>query len=332
LLSLGGAFGVTAATAATPSAASWQQSVNALRLPGAGCFTAQFPQVEWQSAPCQRGTDVPFVPATAGTTPLNVGNGKDFTAVSSGAPFQSVTGSFPSVSAGTQEKGIVPVTGTPKDANAFSLQLNSSFFTGSPACSGSKSAACVAWQQFIYATSPDPADPPQVFMQYWLLNYRTTCPTGWTTYSGDCYMSSSAVSTPALTAKQLKTVSLEGTVGAGGSDETILSTPKAEYAVSNPDSVLDLSAFWNTAEFGVFGDGNSTMAIFSAGTTLEVNTATNNGSTLAPICSKEGFSGETNNLNLVKTPQKDAGTTPGILSKQSNSAKSKSICVTSPPA
>src|SRR6202044_1511141 len=105
-----------------------------------------------------------------------------------------------------------------------------------------------------------PADPPEAFMQYWLLNYRNTCPTGWASYSGDCYTNSPAVTTPALTAAQLKTASLEGTVSAGGSDEVILSTGKADYAVSNPDSVVDLAPFWSTAEFGVFGDGNSTNA------------------------------------------------------------------------
>ena len=333
LLSLGGAFGVTAASAATPTVASWQQSVSALRLPGTGCFTAEFPQVEWQSVSCQRGPDIPFAPATAGVPPSSVGKGHDFSAVSSGAPFQSVSGSFPSVSAGTTEKGVVPVTGTPKLANSFSLQINSGFFSGSPACSGAKKpVVCLGWQQFVYSTSPDPADPPAVFMQYWLLNYTNTCPAGWASYSGDCYESSAAVSTPALTAAQLKTVSLEGTVQAGGSDQAILTTGKADFAVANSDSIVDLAPYWSAAEFGVFGDGDSTKAVFSPGTTLLVNTATNNGTTLAPLCSQEGFTGETNNLRLVNTPTKTAGSTPAVLSKQSNSVRSKSTCLTSPPA
>jgi hypothetical protein len=94
--------------------------------------------------------------------------------------------------------------------------------------------------------------------------------------------------------------------------------------------MLDLSSSWTLAEFGVFGDGNGTQATFGAGTALKVMTATNDGTELAPSCSKEGFSAETNNLRLVKTPAKAAGSTPAIVSKQSNDPRSKASCVSSP--
>ncbi len=87
------------------------------------------------------------------------------------------------------EKGKVGNAGS-KVANAFSLQLNTQFFSGSPACSGSGNPAnCLAWQQFVYAYS---SGVGLVFMQYWLINYDATCPSGWFTFSSDCYTNSNA--------------------------------------------------------------------------------------------------------------------------------------------
>ncbi len=72
-------------------------------------------------------------------------------------------------------------------ASSFSLQLNSVPFT-SPACSTALvPAACQGWQQFIYSTTHN-----AVFMQYWLLNYNTACPSGWTALGADCFTNSPA--------------------------------------------------------------------------------------------------------------------------------------------
>ncbi len=324
----------TPAGVGPPNVPAWHQAIRALRLPGTGCFTASFPNVQWQAVSCRPAPDVPFGPATEGSPLFTVGDGVDYSAVSSGGLLSSVTGSFPSVSAWITEKGVVPVPGNPKMANTFSLQLNSSFFSGSPACSAAtKPKYCLAWQQFVYATSPDsaPSVSPQLFMQYWLIDYGPTCPKGWLVGSlqNSCYVSSRATSTPALSVSDLSDVSLEGFVDAGESDGVILSAGTTAYARSNPDSVVDLSAAWTTAEFGVFGDGNGTKAKFGAGTTMRVMTATNNGTTLAPACSEEGFTGETNNLNLVKTPRRAAGSTTGIVSEQSDVLTSSASCVSS---
>ena len=76
-------------------------------------------------------------------------------------------------------------------ANAFSLQLNSQFFAGSPACSKSGDpSGCQAWQQFVYTYEIQ--QPGYIFMQYWLINYDATCPSGWFTFSSDCYTNSNA--------------------------------------------------------------------------------------------------------------------------------------------
>jgi hypothetical protein len=169
-----------------------------------------------------------------------------------------------------------------------------------------------------------------LFMQYWLINFKNTCPSGWASFGTDCFTNSNAINPPALTASQLRTVSLEGTAKAGGSDHAILTTGTTDFSVSNSDNVVDLAANWNAAEFGVFGDGNGTSATFSAGTTMQVETATSNGTTLAPSCAMEGFTGETNNLNLVKTPKSAGVSSPAVVSEQSNTLKTAASCLTSP--
>ncbi len=325
-----------AGAAATPTVASWQQAIGALPLSSEGCFTATFPAVQWQDAPCQAAPVVPFAPAP-GEAPSTIGNGIDYSAVSSGL-LSSVTGSFPSVSAGVTEKGAVPVAGTPTKPNTYSLQLNTSFFVPSKSagsstsvCSGSSTPkSCLAWQQFVLSTSPDSAARPLLFMQYWLINYNASCPAGWYTYGPDCYTNSNATSVPVVKASGLGSVSLEGSAAAGGLDKVELSTGSKVYAVSHSDSQVNLASKWKTAEFGVFGDGDGSQAIFGAGTTLQVMTATNDGTALAPSCRHEGFTGETNNLNLVKTPATAAGSTPGIVSEQSNTLTTSPSCVRSP--
>lgn len=329
-LSVSLAFLPAPADAATPSVSSWQQAIHALPVSGKGCFAATYPVISWQVVSCQTAPEVPFGPGTSSTEPSAVGDGVDYSAVASGGPLRSVTGSFPSVTAGTTEKGRVPVASRPKLANTFSLQLNSSFFPGAPACSGAaKPKKCLGWQQFVLATSPYSGDPPELFMQYWLIRYGATCPGGWFSFGKDCYENSDATSTPVLTASELSSVSLKGSATAGGSDKAILSTRTTDYAVTNSDSILDLSANWAAAEFGVFGDGDGLQAIFSHDTTIQVMTATDDGTALAPSCEEAGFTGETNNLDLVKTPARDKGSTPAIASEQSNTLLSSASCVSS---
>jgi hypothetical protein len=319
------------ASAAVPSVSTWQQTIRAIPVARTGCFTATYPVARWRGVSCHTAPDVPFGPAPEGNPPSTVGNGTDYSAVATGGLLTSVTGSFPSVSAGAKEKGVVPVAGAPTKANTFSLQLNSSFFSGSPACAGATNPSnCLAWQQFVLSTSPDSGASPLLFMQYWLLNYGSTCPAGWFSYSGDCYTNSNATGVPAVKASQLGNVSLKGSAAKGGSDVVTLTSGGQAYAVSNADSVVKLASSWNTAEFGIYGDGDGTQAKFSAGTTVQVETATNNGTSLAPSCSLQGFTGETNNLNLVKTPKRVAGSTTAIVSEQSNVKTTSPTCVSSP--
>jgi streptogramin lyase len=211
-------------------------------------------------------------------------------------------------------------------ANTFTLQLNVAPFT-SPMCSASPNPSCQGWQQFIYETSSN-----QVFIQYWLLSYGAVCPSGWTTYQIDCYTNSSGttLSPGPLTVGDLTSTQLTGDVSSGDDTVTLATGSGSATAVATGDP-LGLIGSWSTAEFGIFGDGNSSAANFSANTTLNVETTTNEGDLFAPTCTLEGFTGETNNLNLVTTPALAPGALPAILSEQSNSASAgPASCSTAP--
>jgi hypothetical protein len=313
----------TAAAGSTPrplTRASWGHAIKQLALPGRGCFTASYPAVSWRKTTCVTAPNIPYRPFQPSpavrpirrvTAPEIVGNGVDYSAQVSGAPMTSATGSF--------DSGTVVTS-----VGSFSLQLNSSFFA-SPTCSGALIPAdCLGWQQFIYSSSFD-----EVFMQYWLIYYDTTCPTGWHPYGSDCWENSTATTLTGgpLTASNLASATLTGTAASGGNDTVSLVDGSLAAGVSNTDSVVDLSAYWTTAEFAAVGDGGGSEAMFGSGSTLTVRTAVDNGSTAAPTCVLEGFTAETNNLNLAPTPTFTAGTNPAIESLQ-NSAGGTPSCAT----
>jgi hypothetical protein len=276
---------------------------------------------------------VPFEPAVgnasspAASLPAKpVGDGNDYSAVVTG-PITEATGSFANVSSGIKEKGPYGGSG-PKVANTFSLQLNTQFFSGSPACSGSsKPTKCLAWQQFVYTTEPN-----SVFMQYWLIDYAAKCPSHWFTYQSDCYTNSPASTFPggALTAAELATAKLSGLANLGGNDVVELSNGSQVASVDNPDSVVDLAPNWNTTEFGVFGDGGGGQAKFGKKTTLEAETTLSSTSPAAPECVKEGFTGETNNLDLTGTPALGTEVTPTMGSEQTNHKAEAASCAAAP--
>jgi hypothetical protein len=233
------------------------------------------------------------------------------------------------VSPNITEKGKVDNTGS-EIANAFSLQLNSQFFSGSPACSHSGDPAnCQGWQQFLYNYSDNTG---YIFMQYWLINYDATCPPDWTPdpgLPGSCVINSKSVTLTGgpLTAKDLATVQLSGSATSGGTDKVSLSVGSGQaILVTKKDSALDLARFWNTTEWGVFGDGGSGEAYFGAGTTLEAQTALLATGSSAPRCIKEGFTGETNNLSLTSTPALGSEPSPTIASKQTNGTTGAASC------
>ncbi|HEY2575277.1 MAG TPA: hypothetical protein VGI74_03110 [Streptosporangiaceae bacterium] len=257
--------------------------------------------------------------------PATVGDGTDFSAVVSGKITKAV-GSFHNVSSNITEKGQVGGSG-PQIANALTLQINSQFFSGSPACAGSSNPSnCLAWQQFVYSFQNHTGF---LFMQYWLINFNATCPSGWFTFSSDCFTnsSSSTLAGGPLTAKQLATVKLSGSAAAGGQDKVSLTVGSGNATlVTNRDSKIHLAAAWNTTEWGVFGDGGGGAADFGAGTTLEAQTALTDTGSSAPTCVKEGFTGETNNLKLANTPALGSQPSPTMGSKQTNGTSGTASC------
>jgi hypothetical protein len=323
--------GIGPASAATQRAvrtrAQWQAAIAQVAAPGAGCYHASYPVLQWHAVKCVAAPKWPVIPAPAsGSAPRSaaatVGNGVDYSAKVTGL-ISKATGSFHHVSTNITEKGKVDNSGS-NVANAFSLQLNTQFFSGSPACSGSGTPSkCLAWQQFIYAVSPGGV----VFMQYWLINYNATCPAGWFSFSTDCYTNSNASSVTALTAKELATVKLSGSAASGGNDKVSLSVGSGHATlVTNNDSKLDLAASWNTTEWGVYGDGGGGAAIFGANTTLEAQTSLKATSSSAPTCVKEGFTGETNNLKLASTPALGSEPSPTLGSRQTNGTTGTASC------
>jgi hypothetical protein len=260
--------------------------------------------------------------------PAVVGNHHDYSARVPGL-ISKATGTFKDVSPGITEKGGAASPGASKP-NIFSLQLNSQYFSGSPACSGSSHPArCRAWQQFVY---DDGVVGPQLYIQYWLLDHGPKCPSGWSSFPPDCYRDSASIlKLPSrLTARDLATVRLSASATARGRDEESLSVGSGQaYLVTARDSVVDLAKFWNTTEWGVFGGGGGQEAYFGEDTTLEAQTALTGTSSSAPACVREGFTAETNNLKLAATPALGRRSSPTMASRQTNGTTGTASCAVS---
>ena len=303
-----GALCVAASAAAaqpTPTPAqlqdAWGAAIARTPVPGKGCFTADYPSRTWTAVACTTAPNHRYEPRH-GASGYTVGDGNDYTAVSSGTIASSV-GSFSVVKGVTLEED-----GT--TANEYSLQLNTQFFSGSPACAkAAVPAKCLAWQQFVFAED----DGGYAFMQYWLIDYATTCAKGWIKSGKDCYYNSDAVRVPAQVIKKLKKLKVSGAAVADGLDTMVLTTAKNAYSTTGQDSVVGLAPFWDASEFNVFGDGDGTAATFNAGAELEVNIAVDDGTTTAPTCKADsGTTAETNNLTLAKKCKTTGGTTPSV--------------------
>jgi hypothetical protein len=262
-------------------------------------------------------------PTSATAKPVGAGN--DYSAKVTGTISQA-TGSFDLVRPGITETGQVGGQGG-QVADTFTLQLNSQFFSTLACANSSDPSKCKGWQQFVYETSTN-----SVFMQYWLINYSASCPSNWITFNSDCYTNSPAATYAgsALTAADLPTTDLVGSATSGGNDQVTVSSGTSGQAsdVTSPDNVVDLAKKWNTAEFGVFGDGGGSEANFGPQTRLEAQTTLASTSTGAPTCVKKGFTAETNNLSLTQTPSIATQSAPTIVSRQTNQGAKNESCAT----
>jgi hypothetical protein len=303
--------------------ASWRESMRQVAIPNnkRACFAASYPQTTWSEVACATPPNQPYPFRRGFSDPNVVGNGTDYSAEVPNL-INGATGSFSGVTGVTSESG--NVNGNPPPvANTFSLQLNSKPFP-TTLCNGSPNQFCQGWQQFVYSNSG------VAFIQYWLLNYNTTCPAGYNTYGTDCWRNGpNGVSVPPQPITNLPGLSLTGTANSNGTDTVIMAIPGGTMGAANVDSILNLASGWNGVEFVLVGDCCSSQAIFNAGSTTTVTTTVHHGSTTnAPTCILAGYTGETNNLTLVATAAIGIQPSPAILSTQSNIAGLPPSCVT----
>ena len=285
---------------------AWREAIESNPAPAEGCFRATYPKAEWVAVPCGTAPTRPYLPKH-GQRGFTVGNGNDYAAVTSTLT-SSAVGSFPTVT------GVKSETGYGGAANTYSLQLNSDFMN-TAGCNGSSNpSSCLTWQQFVYSSSETAA-----FIQYWLINYGSTCPSGgWMQYEGSCYKNSTAVTVPQIPITQLSGFKLSGRAVAGGNDSLVLTTATQAYRLTGKDSVVYLATAWKGSEFNIVGDGGGSAAKFNTGSSIKVKIALKDGSTAAPTCeSDDGTTGETNNLKLGSCSVA-GGNTPVVEFTESN--------------
>jgi hypothetical protein len=286
--------------------AAWRGAITAAAVPGQGCFTAAYPSTLWTRVGCVKAPPGPFLPAH-GKRGFVVGNGNDF-AAQTATPISSAVGSFPSV------KGVKSETNGGA-SDTYSLQLNSSYYQA-PVCNGAQvPSQCRAWMQYVYSNNA-PYEGTG-FMEIWLINYGSNCPAGWGPYATDCYYNSNGVNVPNQKLGALDKIQVSGAAVAGGDDTVKIIASNKAYAVTMPDSMIDLAGNWNTAEFNLFGDGGGSEAVFNAGAKVTVNVQLQDGSTDAPACITDGFTLESNNLGL-NTCKAAGGSTPSITFSESD--------------
>jgi len=288
---------------------TWRETISRTQTPAPGCFHASYPSLTWAKVDCVTAPNIPYAPRR-GVIGETVGNGNDYAAEVTSGFINTTVGSFPGVETRT-ETGL-------NGENDYSLQLNSNFMNTS-ACNGaSDPAKCLDWEQFVYSSGYEVA-----FMQYWLIYWDTTCPSGWFTYtvSSDtfCYTNSNAVSVPQVEAIiLLRTLKLSGSAVKAGLDTLVLAAEREAFSTTGSDSVVDLATAWTESEFNVIGDGDGSEATFSTPSFIKVKVAVSNRTTNVPTCAADsGTTGETNNLNLGSCSS-TGGAVPYIEFTESN--------------
>jgi hypothetical protein len=286
--------------------AAWRAAINAVALPGRGCFTAEYPATVWRPVACTQAPGRAYEPAHR----PSVGFGNDFAAMVSGS-ISSAVGSFPAITGLKSEKS----AGV---SNQYSLQMNVPYFS-SPACSTSPyPPGCTAWQQFVFSQSGGKNGTSSAFMVYWLINFGAYCPSGWSQEALNCFINSAAVPVPRQKLAAVAGLQLSGAAATGGNDTVKITTAKKAYAMSAPDSALDLAGSWTGTEFNILGDGAGSQANFNTGTNITVNIQLTDGSQTAPTCkTNQIFTYETNNLNLGSCKGK-SGQNPSITFTESD--------------
>jgi hypothetical protein len=250
--------------------------------------------------------------------------------------------------------------------------MNSNYISypnqSSSPCAGGD-AGCLGWAQFAYSSERGgDSTHGGAWIEYWLIGYgsctdptkistctRQTCPQGWGTQPGNipyimtnpaskfygktgCVFDTGATVLPKIAATDLSRVTLTGTTSSGG-DSVLMTVGGTIYAhgqSAGPNgqsgSPVNLSSYWNTTEFNIFGSGGGNAYPFvENNVSLVVQILTDSATTsAAPTCGGSSFTGESNSLTLVPNsccPISGTGTTPGIQFMESNlSSPTKQGC------
>jgi hypothetical protein len=312
----------------------WHVSMAQVPLPKKGCFQSTYPGKEWREVTCMPAPNYPM-PPRRGPRVLVVGNSNDVSAQSPNATqfISTGIGSFQSVTGVTSESSPIGNSG-PSVANAYTLQLNANFFK-STVCAGSPNPNCKGWQQFVYENF---GSGGRAFIQYWLIQYNKTCPTGqsWNQFSftgsTDIYCwknnSAGAVPVPNQPITNLANLSLSGAVSATA-DSVSVSSGSTVFARAG-DNAVNLAAGWQIAEFNIFGDGGNSagggQAAFNSGSNIVTRTRIIYGGTAPPNCVAQGFTAETNNLSFGPTAPAASAPGPALLFTESSAGGAPSDC------
>jgi hypothetical protein len=305
---------------------AWHTAIGQNKLPSAGCFTANYPSLQWSRVACVTPPHIYYTPRTQHPQlGQSVGDENDFTIDTGKHIVSTATGSFPSV------KGVKTVI-SGGEQGSYTLQLNSNFFQTS-AC-GSISD-CVGWSQFVFENPGPSSTLGYLWIQDWLVatkSYFTQCPPGqgWENLGIGCVQNSPyGVTPPALDVTDLASATVTGDADSSG-DSVYMSVGKKAYGMKNVqgDGITDLSKHWAGAEFNIIGNGGGDEAIFNSGSKISVAIMADDGVKSAPKCPGDsGTTGETNNLFLVKAPAKAKSMQyPSIEFAMSSKQAGKATC------
>jgi len=323
---------------------AWRGNISKIPTPSSGCFVAAYPNTVWQPTRCAPPSREHSLPATASEPstmlqPSTVGNSNDWVAQSSsGGLISSSFGSFSSVSGLTSETDVCVapflqqcggVNGG-RGVNFYSLQDNTNF--GFPVDYYGKSTR--GWEQFLFASSDHSG---LVYIEYWLLNYGACPPAsqdppgggiGWFSFGGNsltpssCVFNTNGTPTPFELPTSLSKLSLQSYANFGGNDEVMLCVSGGScYATAVSATVLHLYQHWTDSEFNVFGYDNGAQAQFNSGTTITVRDVLldNDSSSIQVSCVNiPGYTGETNNLNLVSCETPPTGSLTSMVFTETN--------------
>jgi hypothetical protein len=292
----------------------WRGAISQKAAPKKGCFTTEFPSVEWREIPCVNAPDYPM-PPRSGIVPLTVGNGDDVAARAPSGVISSTIGSFDAVTNVTSESGQISNAGAALP-NTYTLQINTDFFT-TTTCNASPNPACRGWEQFVFENNPV---SHRAFIQYWLVNFDGPCPANFQSFPtgpghNHCVQlsnTSGAVPTSAVPVTNLGQVTLTAAASAGA--DRITMTIGGVAFMRNGDNSVNASSGWKVSEFNILGDGGDNNGVggtanFNANAALTTRVRINYGGSGPPACVAQGFTAEKNNLGFG--PAAPVGTQPG---------------------